>query len=271
MKEVAFAARASGRRITLISSNGNLHAGQASLIAHARNQGDWVILACVLNPLEFGPSEPLTGQARDIEADAAVAEAAGADVFFAPPVAILHPQTHSTFVEEQHRSRRLCGLSRPNHFRGFLTHWLKLAHCTLPHRTCIGHKDLQQAAVLRKAAADLFLDVEVEVLPTVRETDGLVLNWRNQRFTPMQRAEAAIIPVALDKARALARQGHRSVDRIVAEATHTLGSKRMIRVVYVQCIDPLTAEPAREVVPDQTVLALAVWVEETRLLDNCVL
>jgi pantoate--beta-alanine ligase len=263
--------RAGGRGISLVVTQGNLHEGQASLVRAAVGSGDFVVMSVVANPLEFGPSELFHQYPSDLAADLVVAEAAGAHAVFHPESELLHPAGHATYVEETNASRRLCGISRPVHFRGFLTNFLKLLQVSGATRVWFGHKDLQQAAVARQAIRDLFLDVAVEVCPTVREEDGLVLNWRNRSFTPTQRAEAAILPKALEAARQLVAQGVRNIDRIVAEATHVLTSKRMIRVVYVQCVDPETVEPVREVTPGHTVLVFAVWVGETRLLDNCVL
>jgi pantoate--beta-alanine ligase len=255
----------------MVATQGNLHAGQVSLIVAARDRADVVVAAIAPNPLELGANDAPRALPGSPSADLALAASAGADVAFAPPQELLLPPGHSTYVEETARSRRLCGVSRPNHFRGFLTHFLKLVHCTGPDTVLFGHKDLQQAAVVRQAARDLFLDLEIVVCPTVRETDGLPVNWRNSRLTPAQRADAAALPVALESARQLVVQGARSVDRVVAEVTHALRARRMLRVIYVHCVDPETMEPAREVIPGRTVLAASVWVEETRLLDNCVL
>jgi pantoate--beta-alanine ligase len=271
LKSAAQAIRANGGRIALISTMGNLHAGHASLVAAAKAAGETVVLTIIVNQLEFGANEATIQVPRNLSADLAAAEAFGVDIVFAPEFETLHPPGHATFVEETHRSRKLCGISRPTHFRGFLTHYLKLIHCASPHSTYFGHKDLQQAAVIRQAAHDLFIDLDVRLLPTVREADGLAIGWRNRLLTPNQRAEAAIIPEALERSAALTRQGYRSVDRIIAEATHTLTSKRMIRVIYVQCIDPDSSDPVREIIPGHTVLAIAVWVDELRLLDNCIL
>lgn len=271
MKIAAAAHAAAGRRIALIATMGNLHAGQASLIAAAKARADVVVVSIFANPLEFGPNDNLAAYPRDLPVDLAFAEAAGADIAFCPGAEDMHPQGHATTIEESVRSRRLCGVSRPTHFKGFLTNFVKLLHCVRPQLTLFGFKDLQQAAVVRQAVRDLFLDVEVEVCPTVREADGLALSWRNRLLSTIQRAEASTIPVALERARQLVQQGSRSTDRIVAGTMEVLSSKRMIRVIYAHCIDPETTEPAREIIPGSTVLALSVWVGETRLLDDTVL
>ena len=165
-------------------------------------------------------------------------------------------------------SKPLCGVSRPTHFRGVTTLAAKLLNIVRPSVVVLGQKDMQQAAVVRKMVGDLHFDVEVALVPTVREADGLAVGVRNRDLTPNQRQEALAIHAALQRARAMVAQGVRSPDRVIAEATHLLGERRRVRVIYVAIVDSSTMEPMREIVPGRTLLAIAVWVDEVRLTDN---
>ena len=140
-----------------------------------------------------------------------------------------------------------------------------------PDALVLGQKDSQQVAVVQKLIHDCQLGVEVVVVPTVREADGLAVSVRNRELTPNQRQDARAIFAALDQAKAMVAQGVRSTDRVIAEATHVLGERRRVRVIYVAMVDPATMEPMREIVPGRTLLAIAVWVDEVRLTDNVLL
>lgn len=271
MADELAAARRAGRRIALVQTMGNLHAGHVSLIEEARRHGDLVVTSIFVNPLEFGANENVAAYPRQPEADLAAAQAAGTDIAFTPTVEAMLQPGHSTHVEEEVRSRRLCGLSRPAHFRGFLTGFAKLCGIVRPHAALFGQKDVQQAAVVRRYIRDLFLDIDVVLCPTVREADGLALNWRNARLSPAQRANAAAIPRALDQARALIASNNANVDRVTAEAIHVLRTHRLVRIIYVAAVEPDNLDPVREIVPGQTLLMTAVWVDQVRMIDNVTL
>lgn len=271
MRTLAAELKAAGKTLALVATQGALHAGQEGLIRAAGERADVVIVSVFVNPLQFGPNEPIAHYPRRFEADVTLCEAAGADVVFAPAQEEIYPRGFSTFVTEDVTSRALCGPSRPTHFRGVTTLMAKLFHLIRPDYAYFGQKTVQRAAVVRKMAADLNFAVEIVVVPTVREADGLAAGVRNADFTTSQRQEALAIYAALTKAKEMVDAGVRSPDRLIAEATHILGQRRRVRVIYVTIVDALTVETVREVVPGRTMLAIAAWVDEVRLIDNVVL
>ena len=263
--------RAEGKSIALVPTMGALHAGHAALIAAAEARADIVVVSIFVNPLAFGPNEIFAGYPRSPDADCRLCEELQVDAVFMPSTEEFFPRGYSTFVHEDAVSKPLCGISRPTHFRGVTTVAAKLLNIVRPDAMVLGQRDAQQVAVLRKMIADLHLGVEVVVAPTVREGDGLAVNVRNRELTATQRQEAGSIFAALKRAQDMVAQGVRSPDRVIAEATHLLGERRRVRVIYVSIVDPVTIEPMREVVPGRTLMAIAVWVDEVRLIDNVML
>lgn len=271
MSGLAAGWRNSGRSVALVPTGGALHAGHAALIALAKERADCVVVVVFANPLAFGPSENFAGYPRSPEADLRLCGELGVDAVFMPAAEEMFPRGFSTFVVEESASRTLCGLSRPSHFRGVTTAMAKLLNIVRPEFVVLGQRDAQQVAVVRRMIEDLGFGAEVLVAPIARDSDGLAISVRNRELTASQRQEALSIHAALNRAREMAAQGVRSPDRIIAEVTHLLGERRRIRVIYVAIVDPATMEPLREVVAGGTLLALAVWVDEVRLIDNAVL
>ena len=268
MRSRAARFQAEGKTIALVPTSGALHAGHAALIAEARTKAAVVVVSVFANPLAFGPSENFSGYPRSPDADVKLCEELGVEAVFMPTVEEMLPRGYSTQVIEDAVSKPLCGMSRPTHFRGVTTMMAKLLNIVHPSVVVLGQKDAQLAAVVRKMIADLLFGVEVEVVPTVREPDGLPVNVRNRGLTVTQRQEALAIYGALRRAQEMVAAGVRSTDRVVAEATHLLGERRRIRVIYVSTVDEQTMEPLREIVPGRTLLAIAVWVDEVRMTDN---
>jgi pantoate--beta-alanine ligase len=271
MQEEAARMRADGRPVALLPTLGSLHAGHASLIRLARERGCAVVVSAFVNPLQFGANEDFAKYPRNPAADAAFAEREGVEVLFQPTAEEMFPRNFSTLVSEDRVSKPLCGVSRPALFRGVLTCWLKLLHLVQPQVLVMGEKDPQQIAVVRKALADLALPVEVLVGPTVRDADGLAVSARNAYLMPSQREEALVVHSALVRSREMVEGGVRSADRVVAEATHIIGQKRRLRVIYIAVVHRDTMEPLREVVPGSCLMAVAYWVDEVRLTDNIAL
>jgi pantoate--beta-alanine ligase len=174
-------------------------------------------------------------------------------------------------VTEEVISKPLCGISRPTYFRGVTTGVAKLLNLIRPDVVIAGQRDAQQAAVVRRMIEDLCFGSELVVTPTVRESDGLAITARNRELSTGQRQEARAIYEALLQAQEMVAQGVRSTDRIVAEVTHLLGERRRIRMIYVSMVDPVTMEAVRELIPGKTLLALAAWIDEVRLIDNVML
>ena len=271
MMALASGLRAQGKTIGLVPTMGALHAGHVSLVSLAVGRADCVVVSIFVNPTQFSPNEDFNKYPRELEADVAKCEAAGAHVIFAPPPDQVYPKGYSTYITEEFIARPLEGVSRPTHFRGVTTVVAKLFNICQPHVAVFGQKDAQQVAVIKKMVADLNFTVEVVVAPTLREPDGLAMSSRNRYLTPTQRQEALAISRALFKAQEMVAAGERRTDRLVAEATHILSQHRRIRVIYVSLVDSATMEPLREVKPGHAVMAIAVWMEDVRLIDNIVL
>lgn len=266
----AFAAqlRSAGRTVALVPTSGALHAGHAALIALAKSRAEAVVVSVFVNPLAFGPSELFAHYPRSPDADLKLCADLQVEAVFMPAVDEMLPRGHSTIVQEEAVAKPLCGVSRPTHFRGVTTVTAKLLNIVRPAVVVLGQKDAQQVAVVRKMIADLHFGVEVVVGPTVRESDGVAVGVRNRELTASQRQDAAAVYGALQHAKEMVANGVGSPDRIIAEVTHRLGQRRRVRVIYVSIVHPDTMEPMREIVPGRTLLAIAVWVDEVRLIDN---
>ena len=271
MRTAVAGLRAEGKSIALVPTMGALHAGHAALVAAAEARADFVVVVVFVNPLAFGANELFASYPRSPDADLKLCEELSVDAVFLPTTEEMFPRGYSTFVGEDAVSKTLCGVSRPTHFRGVTTVAAKLLNIVRPDAIVLGQRDAQQVAVIRKMIGDLQFGVHVVVVPTVREADGLAVSVRNRHLSATQRQEAAAIYASLRRAQEMVAQGVRSPDRIIAEATHLLGERRRIRVIYVSMVDPVTMEQMREVVPGKTLLAIAVWVDEARLIDNVVL
>jgi len=268
MREAAAALRAGGRKIAFLPTLGALHAGHASLIRLAREDGSAVVVSAFVNPLQFGPSEDLAKYPRTAAGDLLLAEKEGVDVLFAPTAEEMFPKGFSSLLLEEAVSKPLCGVARPVLFRGTLTCWLKLFNIVQPDVLVMGEKDMQLVAVVKKAAADLLLPFKILTGPVVRDADGMTVSARNNYLTPSQREEALAVVRALRKAKEMVDSGVRSSDRLVAEATHIIAAKRRLRVIYISVVDPRTMEPIREIVPGECLMAISYWVDEVRLTDN---
>lgn len=268
MRSTAAQLKSRGTKIALVTTSGALHAGHAALIALARANADVVVVTIFPNPLAFGPSEGFAAYPRTPESDLRLCEESKVDLVFAPSTEEIFPRGYSTYITEESVSKPLCGVSRPTHFRGVTTFATKLFNLVRPDVAVYGQKDAQQVAVIRKLIADLQFGIEVLVAPTVREPDGLAVGVRNRDLTATQRQEAVGIHGALVRAKEMVTQGVRSTDRVIAEATHLLGNRRRVRIIYISIVDPVTMENMRELIPGRSLLSVAVWVDEVRLIDN---
>lgn len=272
MQSLAESLRAQGKRIGLVPTMGALHEGHLSLVKVAKSISDMVVVSLFVNPTQFGPSEDYSKYPRPLETDLAACEAAGVDCVFAPEVTEMYPKGYSTYVLEESIAKPLEGASRPAHFRGVTTVVAKLFNVVRPHLSVFGQKDAQQVAVIHKMVADLNFNVEIVIAPTLREADGLAMSSRNRYLTNTQRVEALVIHRALRKAAGMVAAGERRVDRLIAEATHLISQHRRVRVIYVSVVDRISMEAVKgEITPGKDLMAIAVWVDEVRLIDNEIL
>jgi pantoate--beta-alanine ligase len=271
MQSLAREFRAQNRTVALVPTMGALHEGHLDLIRLAVTRADIVIVSIFVNPAQFGANEDFSQYPRDPEGDAAKAEAAGAHVVFSPPTAELYPAGYSTYVDEEAVAKPLEGISRPTHFRGVTTIVTKLFNIVQPTLAIFGQKDAQQVAVIRKLVADLHLMVEIVTGPTTRAADGLALSSRNRYLSPGQRIAAQAIPQTLQVIKSMVDKGERRAERLVAETTHLLAEHRQLRVIYAAVVHRETMQSQREVIPGESLLAIAAWVDQTRLIDNVLL
>ncbi len=267
-------ALASARReeltIGLVPTMGALHEGHLSLISHAREHCDLVVVSLFVNPAQFNERADLERYPRDEQRDSKLAAAAGADVLFAPSVEEVYPAGFATTVEVLGVTERLEGAARgPEHFRGVSTVVTKLLCMAMPDAAYFGQKDAQQVVVIRRLAADLNLPVRIEALPTVREPDGLALSSRNALLAPGDRARALALPAALRAATALAAGGERSTAALLDAAREAMRPFD-VEPEYLALVDPDTLEPL-ERLDGEALLAIAARVGEVRLIDNTTL
>ena len=261
--------RAAGKRIGFVPTMGALHGGHLSLFKQARQTTDAAVVSIFVNKLQFEPSEDFTTYPRQEEKDIKQCEMCGVDIVFIPNPNTFYARDASIYVTEERLSRELCGKSRPHFFRGVCTVVSKLFHIIQPHVAVFGQKDAQQAAVIKRLVRDLHWRIDIVTGSTVREEDGLAMSSRNAHLAPEQRIYARAIYQALQKARDMAEQGIRNVHRLAAEITFLLSQQRDLRLIYVAIVDPDTMEPMRnEINPGHTLIAVAVWCGEVRLIDN---
>jgi pantoate--beta-alanine ligase len=262
--------RREGRRIGLVPTMGYLHEGHLALVDEARRRADVVLMSIFVNPLQFGPTEDLARYPRDLARDRRVAESRGVDVIFVPSEAVMYPPGSEIRVVPGRSAERWEGAARPGHFAGVLTVVAKLFHLVEPDVACFGRKDVQQAVLVRQMVRDLDWPLELAVVPTVREADGLALSSRNAYLDPEQRRQATALSGALKEAHAAWRGGERSAKAIEARMRRFLETVPEVQVEYIAVVDPEALAPVAEV-QVTSVAALAARVGRTRLIDNIVL
>ena len=252
----------------LVPTMGALHEGHLSLVRAARQACDVVAASIFVNPTQFGPNEDLARYPRTFEADCAFLEAEGVDLLFAPSAQEMYPPDGSgTIVDVPGISERLDGHSRPGHFRGVTTVVSKLFHILAPDRAYFGQKDAAQVAVLQAMVRDLNFGTELIVCPTVRDADGLALSSRNRYLTPEQRHQALALSRSLRCAADSIKRGERSADVLKAKIRHHLAESPDLRIDYVDAVNAHSLLPEMTV-DHSTLLAVAAWLGDTRLIDN---
>ena len=255
----------------LVPTMGYLHEGHLALVRRARAENEVLAVTIFVNPSQFGPSEDLGAYPRDMDRDLALLKAEGADLVFSPAPEEMYPPAFDTWVEVGGVARPLEGAHRPGHFRGVATVVAKLFNLLRPHGAYFGQKDGQQVAVIKRMAADLDMGIEIVVVPTVREPDGLAMSSRNVYLTPDQRKAAPVIYQALCRARELWDEGERQAEVLRREARRVLETEALVEgVEYVSVAD---ASSLAEVglIRGPVMVSLAVRMGRTRLIDNLVL
>ena len=261
--------RREGVRIGFVPTMGALHDGHRSLIRSARLACDAVVVSIFVNPMQFGPLEDFDRYPRPLATDLRLCGQEGADAVFVPRAQDLYPPEFETAVSVQRLTRRFEGLSRPGHFGGVTTVVAKLLHIVRPEQAFFGQKDYQQAVVVERLVADLNLETTIVVRPTVREADGLALSSRNRFLSQDEREAATVLSSALTAGRDVIRAGERSAKKVEAAMTRLIREEPLARIDYLAVVHPATLDEVRAVW-GRVALLLAVWIGETRLLDNMV-
>lgn len=269
MQELARQARQDGKTIALVPTMGYLHEGHASLLREGRKRADVLVTSIFVNPTQFGPNEDYQSYPRSLERDCAVADASGVDVVFAPGPSAMYPAGYQTYVDVEQLTLPLCGAARPGHFRGVTTVVAKLFNIVKPHVALFGKKDFQQLTVIRRMVADLNMDIAIVGMPIVREADGLALSSRNAYLSPEERSRALCLSRALAAVGALFTEGERSVAVLRTKALDVINEAAgIIDYVDFRHRESLEAVAAAD---EDTLVALAVRIGSTRLIDNRIL
>lgn len=270
MQALAIAPEREGRSIAFVPTMGFLHEGHASLLREGRKRGDVLVLSIFVNPIQFGVNEDLDSYPRDMERDFKIADECGVDIVFIPTAVEMYPPGFQTGVTVRDISQPLCGANRPGHFDGVATVITKLFNIVRPDVALFGRKDYQQLAVIRRMTADLNLPVEIVGMPIVREADGLAMSSRNSYLSPAQRQSALCLSRAIKRARELFAAGEHSVTVLERETRAVIEQESAAAIDYVEFRDGAMLHE-QEVADSGTLLALAVKVGQTRLIDNTVL
>jgi len=270
MRAASRALRSQRGRLGFVPTMGALHEGHLSLVRAAKASCDVVAASIFVNPKQFGPNEDFGTYPRAFERDRSLLEKEGVDLLFAPPVEEMYPPGAVTWVTVEELSDKLDGRSRPGHFRGVTTAVSKLLHIVEPDAAFFGQKDAAQVAILRRMVRDLNFPVEIVVCPIVREPDGLAMSSRNAYLDSQQRRRALVLHRALMKVKKLAEQGERNVTRLLAIAREELASEPLVRLDYLEIVDPDSLDAVEEI-SKRALLVVAAFVGTTRLIDNILL
>lgn len=270
LKRAVRGARDRGKTIGFVPTMGFLHEGHVSLLEEARRQTGYVVLSIFVNPAQFGKEEDFTEYPRDLEGDAKKAEQAGCNLIFYPREINMYPKGYSTYVEVEGITGKLCGASRPGHFRGVATVVTKLFNLVEPHKAFFGQKDAQQALVIKRMVDDLNMDLEVIVCPTVREVDGLAMSSRNSYLDPEERKAAAVLYRSLCSARDAVASGEREPQAVRDKIASMIKQEPLVEIEYIELVNDRNLDVISRL--EGTVLiALAVKIGHTRLIDNLML
>ncbi|MGE0354029.1 MAG: pantoate--beta-alanine ligase [Gemmatimonadales bacterium] len=262
--------RARGLRVGFVPTMGALHEGHLRLVDAAREKTDVVVMSIFVNPLQFGPAEDLARYPRDLERDAGLAAERGVDLLFVPEETTMYPPGSETRVTAGAAGELWEGAARPGHFTGVLTVVAKLFHLVTPDVACFGQKDIQQVAVVKRMVRDLDWELEIVVVPTVREADGLALSSRNAYLSPEDRRAALALSQALGAAHVAWEGGARQAGQLRTRMEEVFRVLPHVAVEYIAMVEAETMRPV-EAVDACTVVAVAARVGQTRLIDNVIL
>lgn len=267
MQAFSLKAKQRGKTICLVPTMGYLHEGHLSLVEAAKKKGDITVVSIFVNPLQFGPSEDLARYPRDLARDKKLLKNFEVDVLFLPAASQLYPDDFKSFVEVEGLSKKLCGRTRPTHFRGVTTIVAKLFNLVMPDFTFFGEKDYQQQIIIKKMVRNLNFPVQIISLPTIREFDGLAMSSRNQSLAPKERASATVLYRALLLAKQEIEKGEKDPHRLLLRMRSLIGTEPTVRLDYIAIVDPHSLEDKKRL-DGQSLIALAAYLGKARLIDN---
>jgi pantoate--beta-alanine ligase len=267
MQSYSESLRLQGKRIAFVPTMGYFHEGHLALMKEAKKMADYVVVSIYVNPTQFGPQEDFSKYPRDLERDLKMAENVNVDVIFYPPDKEMYPESYQTYVDVEKVTQNLCGMSRPGHFRGVTTICLKLFNIVKPHIAIFGKKDFQQFISVKRMVKDLNLDLQITGLDTVRETGGPAMSSRNKYLKKDERPSALTLFRALKLAQKLYSGGERKASVIINEVEKLIKRAPYTTIDYIKICSTKTLKDVDKI-NSQSVMALAVKVGKTRLIDN---
>ena len=268
VQAIAKAWKAEGLQVGLVPTMGYLHDGHRSLIHRSCAENDRTIVSIFVNPIQFGPNEDLATYPRDLAADSALCASEGVDLIFHPEPSDMYAADFCTHVNVDDITKVLCGKSRPTHFRGVTTVVNKLFNIAKADRAYFGEKDAQQLAVIRRMVRDLNIDIEICGCPIIREEDGLAKSSRNKYLSPEERQAALILSRSLKLCRELLDEGQRDAEVLRNAVTEKILTEPLAEIDYVSIVDSVTLKDVSGTIQAPVLVALAVKIGTTRLIDN---
>lgn len=269
LKKIIKIQKDSGKSIGLVPTMGYLHDGHISLVKASKQDNDFTIISIFVNPTQFGPNEDFDKYPRNLNEDSKKAESAGVDLIFAPSVSEMYPKGFNTYVEVFEISEKLCGKSRPIHFKGVCTVVTKLFNIVKPDRAYFGQKDAQQVAIIKKMTRELNMDIEVIVCPIIREKDGLAMSSRNVYLNDEQRKAALILSRSLFEAENIIKHGEKNREIVLDYITKNIKNEKLADIDYIKIVNADTVEDVK-LLEGKILIALAVRFGNIRLIDNII-
>lgn len=267
MHDYSLKMKCRGKTVGFVPTMGYLHEGHISLIEAAKKENNVVVVSIFVNPIQFGPKEDLASYPRNLRMDKKLLKDLEVDALFLPPVDKMYDKDHLTYVEVPELAKKLCGKTRPTHFRGVTTIVAKLFSAVLPDAAYFGEKDYQQLVIIRQMTKDLNLPIKIIGLPTVREFDGLAKSSRNEYLTRQERKEVPILFQSLNVIKLEIQKGEADAARLLLRLRSMLGRVPHMRIDYVAIVDPATLEDVKKI-KSEVLVALAVFLGKARLIDN---
>jgi len=270
MLKISQQVRRARKTIGFVPTMGALHEGHLSLMRKARRDNDVVVVSIFVNPTQFGPREDFRRYPRPLRRDLGLCRKEKVDFIFYPQAKDMYPQDFKTYVVVKDLSNVLCGKSREGHFQGVVTVVIKLFNIVQPDIAYFGQKDAQQSIIIRRMVDDLNMPVKIKVMPTVREKDGLAMSSRNTYLNARERKDALILNKSLRLAGLLVKSGLRDANRVIQRMKQLIMKKKTAKIDYIAIVDTKNLKPVKRI-ENRCLIALAVWIGKTRLIDNMVI